>query len=224
MKILAKLWKLFVSGLAVVSGAQFARASTPNPNNCVIPQGNYIDSCTQPRMVPYQSSDPNIPTTCELTTTCNTFYDSMAPIKQKYHIPSGTRFNDVTNHNGSLMYNGVELGRQQTSSASDEDCFMPSGSFIGSCNTFLTRYQSTDPNLQQSPLCKAEMNCRTLDGSRSLSKVYFNIATESKNAVQRVENCDGSLVISQEDNRCATQEPSKIREISSREGSTFIKL
>ncbi len=102
-------------------------------------------------------------------------------------------------------------------------CLPLSGSYILTCNTTISRYLSTDPSLSDTELCEAELNCATITNSKISNTVYFNLAdtkTSTLTTIQKLENCDGSLVIDSLDNHCNGQSPDHIRNLAQKSGKT----
>lgn len=87
-------------------------------------------------------------------------------------------------------------------------CNNPSGSYINSCSISTASYKSTDINLQYVELCSAQISCSGLNGNKIDSSLfYFNIndkvmANALPKTVQRIENCNGKLVIGNLDDQC----------------------
>ena len=64
----------------------------------------------------YPNTDPLIPGTCKLTTTCKTYYEDMPPITGNYYLPMLTLINNVRNINGTLYeWDGTALGKSKES-------------------------------------------------------------------------------------------------------------
>lgn len=207
---------------------------------CPLPEGSYVQSCTQPKMAFYPSPDPYVPTMCELTTTCKTYYESMPPVEGTYYLPMQTFIRDVSNVNGTLYCkDGSVLGKPEKLELEDkpkeidaepgptwgwqtwnnptkyreEICQIPYGSYEETCDpdVKVKPYVSTDLELQASPFCIAETTCKTLRGKQKSS---FTVYCSEKG--ERFENCDGVILVHPEGratNVCAGKTEKEIQEI-----------
>lgn len=84
-------------------------------------------------------------------------------------------------------------------------CSQLEGSYVNSCTVKNSQYTSSDIKLKNTELCEIEVNCLKADGNSRIdtSTVYSNINEAAKSTtVQRLENCDGRVVISNLDNQC----------------------
>ncbi len=88
--------------------------------------------------------------------------------------------------------------------ANTYECKAPTGSYSNSCKIEITRFTSIDKNLADTELCHIELECKNLEGKPIKSNaVYFNIGEkEAFTTVQKLENCNGAIVIGNIDNQC----------------------
>lgn len=200
--------------------------------DCVMPKGDFRNSCTDIVIKSYLSTDPNVPATCMLTASCPTMFTGLAPVDNKVFIAADVQLEQVTNQNGTLAHGGKALsggvaGVQKNLPNDPYHCLPPEGSYHKTCETNKRPYISTDPQLANTDLCEAEATCETLSGYRESSMIYFNIKAKQTlwQSTQRIENCDGSLISGSDDNRCQIKDKDKIRKIADENGRTAsIKL
>lgn len=116
--------------------------------------------------------------------------------------------------------------QRQTQQQVKYRCVEPRGSFQQTCDTVTKAYQSSDPKLAGTPLCKTEASCLTLYGRYRESKIVTHATPDGKgyNPVGPIENCDGRLVHSSFDNRCRYGSDTRVREIAATEGTTHLVL
>ena len=81
------------------------------------------------------------------------------------------------------------------------------------------QYYSTDPNIKNTLLCKADPSCLKENG-RDSSAIYFNIKSE-KTTVQKIENCNGYLACDN-DRQCSGQDIETIKKIAGSKGKSGI--
>lgn len=214
-----KLPQLLVSVLAIFGGSS-AGVGNKSPN-CITPSGDYESSCTGISVQPYISTDKLVPPTCRLDADCATMFIGLPPNHNTIYFPQDISLQNVSNKNGTLTHADRALANQNKHSKNNQYvCYNPQGSYSETCTTDSTIYTSSDENLIDSEICRAQLACKTLKGESSSTLVYFNIkAQESETTIQKLENCDGSLVKHITDNRCLNEKSDKIKEISEREGS-----
>ena len=101
-------------------------------------------------------------------------------------------------------------------------CIPLAGSYALTCKSDISHYTSTDPNLANTELCEANLDCLSINENKVSSTVYFNIADKqialAEETLQKVENCDGKLVIGNIDNRCNGAYSEDIKNIAEQEG------
>jgi hypothetical protein len=215
-----RLSQLMVSILAIFSRSSINAGN--KDSKCITPSGDYEGSCTAISVQPYVSVDELVPPTCKLDADCATMFTGLPPSHNTVYFPQNTLLKNVSNKNGTLTHAGKALVNQNHHSKLKEQytCYSPQGSYSETCTTDTTPYLSSDENLRNAEICRAQLACKTLQGESSSTLVYFNIkARESETTVQKIENCDGLLVTHPiDDNRCSNEESDKIKEISEREG------
>ena len=186
---------------------------------CVQPTGDYLTSCSNVNLETYVSPDPLVPKACLIEADCQTIYSGLPPTHNIIYFPSDTLLNGVYNNNGTLYYSAIPLAKSE--SIRDLECIIPNGSYSQTCDIKIGKYQSTDPNLINTSLCNADLSCLKLDGKTSSTVVYFNIRDKEITA-QKIENCDGSLVLGNVDYQCAGKDPKTIKEISEKDGNSGV--
>ena len=186
---------------------------------CVQPTGDYHTSCSNVNLETYVSPDPLVPKACLIEADCQTIYSGLPPIHNIIYFPSNTLLNDVYNNNGTLYYSQSPLAKSEL--IQDLECIRPTGSYSQTCDIKIEKYQSTDPNLINTSLCNADLSCLKLDGKALSSAVYFNIRDE-KITAQKIENCDGSLVLGNMDYQCMKKDSETIKEISRKIGNSGV--
>lgn len=89
--------------------------------------------------------------------------------------------------------------------ANSYECKAPTGSYSKSCKIEIVRYKSSDNNLKDTELCEINLACSDVRGTPvKSSTVYFNIGDkEVSTTVQKLENCNGAIVIGTLDNQCS---------------------
>jgi hypothetical protein len=212
INVLKKGLKYYLYGAAIVSAS-----------SCPRPEGSYLNSCHNVVVMPYKSTDPNVPVdACRLITQCNSIIPSIPPTTNTIYFQStsGVRFG---NNNGTLTVLD-ELGRESPISAKESVvCSALPGSHDLSCEVEVLPYQSTDENLEKTPFCQMKSHCRNLDDRQTtLNTVYFAHEHQRGKDVA-VENCDGRLVIHSTrsaDGMCAKKTPDKIKHIAQEKGQT----
>ena len=189
---------------------------------CLPPTGNYLGSCDNLSMTPYVSSDPFAPSMCKFTASCTTIFKGLPPQANEVYLPEDYELNELTNFNGTLTYHQKPLAT--ASKTQRGSCDKPRGSYRETCKTDASDYESTDSNLDMTPLCEARSNCQTLTGQAKSNLVYFNLHNP-KGSVQRLENCAGQLVVApeQNDQRCKGKKANEIERLAKEEGLPVIR-
>ena len=101
------------------------------------------------------------------------------------------------------------------------ECKEPAGSYSKSCDTSISRYTSTDKNLANTELCEVKLNCQGFEAKVKSSTVYFNIAGKDiSTTVQKLENCNGAIVIGNLDDQCSGKEAHEIKKTGSKKGKS----
>jgi hypothetical protein len=95
-----------------------------------------------------------------------------------------------------------------------KSCSQLAGSYIKSCVAKTLQYTSSDLKLKDTELCEIKVDCLRTDGTSrvSTSTVYSNINEKAQaQAVQFLENCDGSIVIGNLDDQCANSHEATVK-------------
>jgi hypothetical protein len=103
-----------------------------------------------------------------------------------------------------------------------KSCSQLSGSYQNSCTSESKPYTSTDINLANTELCEVELSCAATDGKKVESTtVYSNINDKAEaETVQRLENCDGRIVVGNRDDQCADTAHSSIQDLANKAGKS----
>lgn len=211
------------------------QGASARKSECLMPNGDFRGSCTDISVKPYFSIDPNVPATCALSARCLTMFSGLPAVLNKVYIPADVQLENVSNNNGTLVHWGKALNERTANPKVNEKpldsknhCLPPQGSYHKTCVTVKEPYISPDPNLSKTDLCKASSECETLIGSRQSNMIYFNIKTQDHHqhvmSIQRVENCDGSLVLGKDDAQCQIADISKIQKIAREQGERTLRI
>lgn len=194
-----------LSIFAAVAAVFATRGALADEMECITPSGDFTNSCSDIAINKYLSSDPNLPSICQLTALCPTMYSGLPLQSNEVFIPTELKLVDVTNNNGTLTHNGKPLsGKTSTSSTDPEHCFSPQGSYLETCAIFKKPYISTDQKLSSTDLCEARLECATLNGAMTSNILFFNIRAKDKKSIEKIENCNGKLKKGKFDNECQT--------------------
>lgn len=245
-------------------------------SECIMPSGDFLNSCINFSLDVYYSTDKDVPTMCKFEAECG---DGIANIliENIVYLPINTKFTQMSNVAGFLTYgknilnnalaaenptlysdiidyleNGALLISKEdeeiepfllpncdyplieapnykvaelkhTFKQNNYECKAPSGSYTESCDVAITRYSSTDNNLKNTELCEINLKCAGLDTINKItsSTVYFNIGEkEVSTTVQKMENCNGAVVIGNLDNQCSGLNDNDIQNIANKKGKT----
>ncbi len=194
-----------LSIIAAVAAVFATRQALADEIECITPSGDFTNSCSGIAIKKYLSSDPDLPSICQLTALCPTMFSGLPLQSNEVFIPTELKLVDVTNNNGTLTHNGKPLsGKTSTSSTDPEHCFSPQGSYLKTCEIFKMPYISKDQKLGSTDLCEARLKCATLNGSMTSNIVFFNIRAKDKKSIEKLENCNGKLKKGKSDNECQT--------------------
>lgn len=217
MNLMLNLTTLFASFAAYTS------AHVNVADECITPTGNYEQSCHSISISDYMSSDPLLPKACELTAVCATNFAGLPPVENVVYYPVNHELLDVQNNNGTLFYNGRPLTFSTIEQADPQPCnvdFMQ-GSYQATCVvTSNNRYVSSDKKLSFTKLCEVETSCKTLEGSKASSLIFFDTVRDNI----KLENCNGKLKAGLNDQECQDVSHDKIKEIAAKQCSNQIKL
>jgi len=200
---------------------------------CRRPSGDYEGSCSPNELAPYYSSDPNVPAGCVLQTDCNTMFSGLPRVHNEIYFAPHEFITNVKNNNGTLTYNKDEdplpnASRNPSGHAKQEPCVsVPlQGSFERTCRVeSQSTYDSTDPKLKTTSLCKAEISCEKIEGGRQRGlTVWYDRSRGGAPVPETVENCDGKLKVGIFDNECSGRSHSDIGDIGRRHGKTTLKI
>lgn len=91
------------------------------------------------------------------------------------------------------------------------DCRAPKGSYLNSCLPAKSEvYHSTDPNLASIGMCKFTLDCATMFGNHK--KNEFVVPKSMVACMKFFENCDGKLVVRNDEARRCTEPKTIISE------------
>lgn len=235
-------------------------------SECIMPEGEFLDSCRNFELKPYHSTDNRVPILCRFEAECDD-EEGITPVENVVYLPTNTKLTEVSNVLGYLTYGmkllsnkvakllpchhsrimgqlrGHDRGELVLTDSSDlpfiappkaetksiaysftpnsHTCLPLSGSYIHTCETVISRYISTDKNLEDTELCEAQLNCARIISNITSNTVYFNLANKNiseTSTVQRLENCDGALIIGNLDHQCNGKDPSHIQNLAKRQG------
>lgn len=205
---------------------------------CPKPTGDYESSCSPNDIGPYISSDPNVPEGCVLKTECNTMFSGLPRVPNEIYYARHDSITNVSNNNGTLSYtrNANIPPAAQTNNgnaniapvAQQAPCAnVPlRGSFQRTCHVESTSaYASSDPNLQSTSLCQADISCEKVGGSHQNGlTVWYDRSRGGATIPETVENCNGKLKVGWNDNECNGKEWSRISRIADDYGQTKLKV
>ena len=211
-----ELSHIFVGFLAIIN-FPLTRATSVK-GDCYEPIGDYLQTCKDIAIEPYVSTDPRVPVGCVLTADCPTMFSGLPPMRNEIYIPTHILLDEMSNDNGTLTYSERPLAADNEDASAD--CVEPSGSYAKTCKVLTKHYVSTDPKLQKTEFCEAELTCKTLSQSRQSNVVYHNLKSHhfAQQSAQKIENCDGNLVVGENDQQCDSSTAENIKKIAAREG------
>lgn len=73
-------------------------------SGCIMPSGDFLNSCTNINLTPYHSSDLYVPVLCKLTADCDSFSNYRPDVHNEIYLPENTIFSNLNNVNGILSY------------------------------------------------------------------------------------------------------------------------
>jgi hypothetical protein len=175
---------------------------------CVMPHGDYENSCENITVSTYISSDSFAPESCRLEADCKTMFSGLPAIHNVIFLPQNIDITNVNNNNGTLSYGGNLLSIKVADGESlnnanfkpDYKCVKPSGSYSKTCTVETSPYHSSDPIYKYTELCSAQISCLKLNGIEKSHSVYFNIH-QDLTTLNKIENCDGSILVDSIDNQ-----------------------